>query len=202
MLVPSNRAELSSRKEGGGARRIAANIGWRWTAFTSSARKDNLVLKHWQRQDKEFPDYPFAKFNKKAQILDSYTDAEYAEHVATLPSSQPGSGSDSPSQPWSRADTDRLLVLCRLFDLRWLVIADRYTNDEADVPGRDVESLKDRFYSVQRALCAARGMLDQADKYQYDPVHERKRKQQLTAAFTRTRSIELEEVSCVYFSEK
>jgi DNA methyltransferase 1-associated protein 1 len=42
---------------------------------------------------------------------------------------------------WSREDTDRLFDMCEQFDLRFYVIADRFT------PSRTVEELKQRYYS-------------------------------------------------------
>ena len=35
--------------------------------FTSSARRDQLTLKHWERAHAEFVDYPFAKFNRRVR---------------------------------------------------------------------------------------------------------------------------------------
>jgi DNA methyltransferase 1-associated protein 1 len=44
-------------------------------------------------------------------------------------------------QTWSREETDQLFELCERFDLRFIVIADRFPTD------RSVEDLKSRYYS-------------------------------------------------------
>lgn len=44
-------------------------------------------------------------------------------------------------QAWSREETDQLFELCERFDLRFIVIADRFPSD------RSVEDLKSRYYS-------------------------------------------------------
>lgn len=45
------------------------------------------------------------------------------------------------SQMWTKEETDELFDLCERFDLRFIVIADRFTSS------RTVEELKDRYYS-------------------------------------------------------
>ena len=44
-------------------------------------------------------------------------------------------------QTWSREETDQLFELCQRFDLRFIVIADRFPT------ARSVEDLKSRYYS-------------------------------------------------------
>ncbi|XP_065633915.1 SWR1-complex protein 4 isoform X3 [Quercus suber] len=51
---------------------------------------------------------------------------------------------------WTKEETDQLFDLCQRFDLRFIVIADRFSSS------RTVEELKDRYYSVCRAIVAAR----------------------------------------------
>ncbi|KAJ7973104.1 SWR1-complex protein 4/DNA methyltransferase 1-associated protein [Quillaja saponaria] len=114
-------------------------ITWQWLPFTSSARKDNLQLYHWVRVVNGVPptgDYSFAKYNKSVDII-KYTDEEYEKHL-TDPS-------------WTKEETDQLFELCERFDLRFIVIADRFPSS------RTVEELKDRYYSVYRAILIARG---------------------------------------------
>lgn len=47
---------------------------------------------------------------------------------------------------WSKKDTDQLFDLCERFDLRFVVIADRFSSS------RTVEELKDRYYSGTFAI--------------------------------------------------
>lgn len=44
-------------------------------------------------------------------------------------------------QKWTKEETDQLFDLCERFDLRFIVIADRFPSS------RTVEELKDRYYS-------------------------------------------------------
>ncbi|KAM7276457.1 hypothetical protein ACFE04_018323 [Oxalis oulophora] len=113
-------------------------ITWEWLPFTSSARKDNLELYHWVRVVNGTPptgDYSFAKYNKSVDII-KYTDVEYEKHLT--------------DPAWTKEETDQLFDLCERFDLRFVVIADRFPSS------RTVEELKDRYYNVSRALLIAR----------------------------------------------
>lgn len=66
------------------------------------------------RYDDEFP---MEKFNVKASVP-TYTSEQYATHFK--------------SEDWTKEETDYLMNLCREFDLRWIVVADRY--DESEIP--------------------------------------------------------------------
>lgn len=106
--------------------------------FENDARPDGLVLRHWQRKKAppapapapapaqetasdateriqtappEEP-YAFAKYNVRGQFPDQYTDEQYEKFLQ--------------SEAWSREETDYLMDLVKEFDLRWIVIADRY----------------------------------------------------------------------------
>ncbi|XP_057461379.1 SWR1-complex protein 4-like isoform X2 [Actinidia eriantha] len=113
-------------------------ITWQWLSFTNSARKDNLQLYHWVRVVNGVPptgDYSFAKYNKSVDIL-KYTDEEYEKYLT--------------DPMWTKNETDQLFDLCEWFDLRFVVIADRFQSS------RTVEELKDRYYSVSRTILIAR----------------------------------------------
>ncbi|XP_041022151.1 SWR1-complex protein 4 isoform X1 [Juglans microcarpa x Juglans regia] len=113
-------------------------ITWQWLPFTNSARKDNLHLYHWVRIVNGVPptgDYSFAKYNKSVDIV-KYTDEEYEKYLT--------------DPMWTKEETDQLFELCQSFDLRFIVIADRFPSS------RTVEELKDRYYSVARAMLIAR----------------------------------------------
>ena len=119
---------------------------WKWMAFTNPARKDGLVLNHWRRVTEEGKDYPFARFNKvkdnhlnggcvqfstfEYQVCEvaNYTEVEYNRHLT-----DPG---------WSRPETDHLMDLAQRFDLRFIVMADRW--DSNTYTARTVEDLKER----------------------------------------------------------
>lgn len=161
---------------GQGYKQMKAKLGmkrvrpWRWMAFTNPARKDAAVLHHWRRIADEGKEYPFARFNKVVQIP-SYTDSEYQQHLHL----------DS----WTRAETDHLMDMCRRFDLRFIVIHDRW--DRATFPTRSVEDLKERYYTICNLLGKVRTSSSQDSKIRvYDSDHERKRKEQLRRLFDRT----------------
>lgn len=153
-------------------------ITWQWLPFTSSARGDSLQLYHWVRVVNGVPptgDYSFAKFNKKVDII-KYTDEEYYKHL------------NDPT--WTKDETDQLFDLCERFDLRFVVIADRFP------ASRSIEELKSRYYAVSRALLLARSP-SPSDvsghplvKESYNMVHEIERKRALSALLSQTRQQE------------
>jgi DNA methyltransferase 1-associated protein 1 len=51
---------------------------------------------------------------------------------------------------WTKEETDQLFDLCERFDLRFVVIADRFTSS------RSVEELKDRYYNgISTLICSS-----------------------------------------------
>ncbi|KAA8649104.1 hypothetical protein EYZ11_000653 [Aspergillus tanneri] len=152
---------------------------WRLTPFSNDARSDGLILRHWQRQQETAKpaaqdesemeidgqmqeegapkpadqQYAFAKYNIKPRVANRYTDEEYNRHLK--------------SDDWSRKETDYLMDLVEEYDLRWMVIADRYdyqphpvdgeTNASALVPAkqcRTMEQMKARYYFVAASMLA------------------------------------------------
>ncbi|XP_042437589.1 SWR1-complex protein 4-like [Zingiber officinale] len=158
-------------------------ISWQWLPFTSSARPDNLQLYHWVRVVNGVPptgDYSFAKYNKSVDVL-KYTDEEYEKHLT--------------DPMWSKEETDQLFDLCKRFDLRFIIIADRFSFPQT----RSVEELKNRYYSVTRALLLARApsSTDVSGhpivKEPYNMTHEVERKRALSAVLSQTRQQEQKE---------
>lgn len=170
-----------------GYKQMRAKLGmkkvrpWKWMPFTNPARKDNLVLHHWRRQVDEGKDYPFARFNKTIEVP-TYTEVEYQHHLVT-------SG-------WSRQETDHLMDLAQRFDLRFIVMQDRW--DRNSFSPRSVEDLKERYYSILEKLERVHGGAtgEQVKKQLiYDADHERRRKEQLKRLYNRTpEQIEEEEM--------
>lgn len=144
---------------------------WKWTPFTNPARKDEAVFYHWRRVAEEGKEYPFAQFNKRVEIPE-YTDSEYIQHLK--------------SEDWTKEETDHLFDLCQRFDLRFIVIHDRY--DVEKYKKRDVEDLKDRYYFIANTLKRIRhtGNTPFQGPKAYDADHERRRKEQLNRLFSRT----------------
>ena len=88
-------------------------------------------------------DYPFARFNKGCVVVRYETEEEYA----AIPPQSP-----APSQPWTKPETDHLLHLCVLYDLRWDIIGDRYDR----TPDRSITDLKFRYYHVAKSVISHR----------------------------------------------
>lgn len=124
---------LMSSDTGKGYKQNKAKLGmkrarpWTWMPFTNPARTDGAVFHHWRRVADANKDYPFAKFNKKVPVP-SYTHTEYNQHLVT--------------NSWTRAETDHLFDLCKRFDLRFIIIQDRW--DKTKFAPRTVEDLKER----------------------------------------------------------
>ncbi len=129
---------LKARRDAGKARR------WAWKQFSSTGRRDGHQLSHWVRADAEFSDYPFARFNKRLDIV-RYTDAEYDAYLT--PSPEHFSDPNDHDARWPREHTDHLFDLCRRFDLRWPIIADRFELK----PPRAIEDLKVRELVIREA---------------------------------------------------
>lgn len=191
--------------------------------FTNGARSDDLVLRHWQRQQeppkvpalegtemetdekKEQEDvegvpkppeqeYSFAKFNIKPKVPRRYSDDEYNRHLK--------------SDDWSRQETNYLMDLAEEYDLRWVVIADRYdfqpestdaeTNSNALVPAkryRTMEQMKSRYYFVAATMLAFEHPPSEMSETEFelhekmlkfDPDRERVRKELASLQLNRT----------------
>ncbi|KAK9880530.1 hypothetical protein WA026_011768 [Henosepilachna vigintioctopunctata] len=140
---------------------------WTWMPFTNPARKDGAVFHHWRRPSDEPKEYPFAKFNKKIEIP-SYTDAEYQQYFR--------------DDKWTREETDHLMELASRFDLRFIIMADRFDTEKFPTK-RSVEDLKDRYFKIIGTLAKLNG---EKKIYTYDADHERRRKEQLKRLHERT----------------
>ncbi|KAF4521301.1 hypothetical protein B566_EDAN002305 [Ephemera danica] len=166
---------------GQGYKQMKAKLGmrkvrpWKWMPFTNPARKDGAIFHHWRRAADEGKEYPFAQFNKQVPVP-TYTDTEYQSHLHV--------------EGWGKQETDHLFDLCRRFDLRFVVIRDRW--DRSRFPDRAVEDLKQRYYEVCGILTKVRteqvrSTSHQEPKvYSFDADHERRRKDQLKRLFERT----------------
>jgi len=138
---------------------------WVWAPFSSSSRTDGLLLHHWVRANVEYPDYPYSRFDIHLDPVAYSNDDEYDKHLK--------------DRDWSKSETDQLLQLARIYELRWPIIYDRwmehfgYTNransssSEAsnqattaantDAPKRrKIEDLQHRYYSVAAILMQTR----------------------------------------------
>ncbi|KAK4525299.1 hypothetical protein GAYE_SCF09G3207 [Galdieria yellowstonensis] len=113
---------------------------WKWKTFSIPSRNDNLQLFHWSKDGKEEEEDSFSKFNKESKIM-KYNDAEYE-----LISQEPSLDSS-----WSREETDLLFELCEKYNLRFVVVHDRWQGEK-----RSLEDLKNRYYTIARKLAEIR----------------------------------------------
>ncbi|CCJ30923.1 unnamed protein product [Pneumocystis jirovecii] len=127
-------------------------------------------------EDSVNEEYRFEKLNKKVNII-TYSNEEYALNLTAL--------------DWSREETDYLFSLCREYDLRFVVIADRY-----DYKGtqRTMEDIKDRYYTVVRKILMARTPIammtptqtEELNQLYYNKEREIARKKHLASLAMRT----------------
>ncbi|KAG0325473.1 swr complex subunit [Podila humilis] len=87
-------------------------VNWTWRPFLNPSRDDDLILHHWEKTRTDpNEEYRFHKFNKAIE-LQEFTKDEYRSHLQ--------------DPDWTYEETEYLWDLCRRFDLRWVVIQDRY----------------------------------------------------------------------------
>eukprot|EP01084_Bolivina_argentea_P099344 178587_1 len=157
---------------------------WVWVPFKNSARKDDLKLMHWVKEGVEYPDYPYARYNVKIPHV-SYTSEQYSSYL-----DRPG---------WTRTDTDKLVALCRRFNLCWTVIADR-AQAQLSTP-RPIEQLQHRYYDIAsrlRAVAAAGGGGAIPAPFvpgmeAFNLQYEKKRRKQMHGLFLKSKDGEQEE---------
>ena len=153
------------------------------------------MLRHWKKKDTSAPNfpatpadsnaasemetdekpakvelYPFTKFNIKIEGP-SYTEEQYETHLK--------------SDEWSKEETDYLVNLTKEYDLRWVVIADRYdyqpgeTQAEGDSMAvtvkptpRSMEEMKARYYDVAAKTMVLHHPLSSMSTSEFD-LHEK-----------------------------
>ncbi|KAL8758713.1 MAG: hypothetical protein Q9199_001290 [Rusavskia elegans] len=201
---------------------------WDITPFGNNARKDGLVLRHWnwrddvntnvfpttpadsnaasEEQDDRFPkptsDYKYAKYNVRID-RPVYSDEQYDAQLK--------------NEDWTKDETDYLVDLAYEFDLRWVVIADRYDYQPPQImqqghpmgitntpKHRTMEDMKARYYQVAAIAMALVNRLTSMSESEFaihekmtkfDPTLETKRKQFAEGMLSRSRDeIQEEEI--------
>ena len=153
---------------------------WKYAPFKSSARNDEATFYHWVKDGVEYPDYPFARFNIKnniltytGMILGSVGERSLEEEYQRI----------AQEDSWPKEETDMLFRLCRKYlqfsitkgiryDLRWPVIYDRWKS----LYGENQDALQSQYYSICRAIYRIRKEMGQQLteeeeailKYEYD----------------------------------
>ena len=73
-------------------------------------------------------EFPSEKWNVQVQIP-TYTDEQYETLLK--------------SDDWTKAETDYLMELCQDYDLRWILIADRYEPSDVPKPGSPITAVEE-----------------------------------------------------------
>ncbi|KAL8940581.1 MAG: hypothetical protein Q9211_002208 [Gyalolechia sp. 1 TL-2023] len=183
---------------------------WELTPFNNQARKDGLILKHWHWRDDvntaAFPSTPAdshaASEEQDERITRPATEYPYAKYNIRVDKpiyNQEQYNMKLRSEDWTKDETDYLVDLAYEFDLRWVIIADRYDykapqpTHEGDamaitVPRkhRTMEDLKARYYQVAAIAMTLVNPLTSMSESEFavhekmtkfDPILETKRKQ-------------------------
>ncbi|KAF0711783.1 Aste57867_5041 [Aphanomyces stellatus] len=126
--------------------RPALRNKWVRRDFMNAARTDGLVLTHWVKSSlPEGLEYPFARFNVSCDVSPCCTKEEYEKDLLThkdphIPT------------PWTFDDTVYLWDLCKRYELRWVVVADRFNGHVPSKHHRSMEDIKYWYYEVTRLL--------------------------------------------------
>ncbi|KDO33456.1 hypothetical protein SPRG_02263, partial [Saprolegnia parasitica CBS 223.65] len=124
-------------------------VKWLRREFRNSARTDDLVLSHWVKAAlPEGLEYPFARFNVTCQVTPCCSSDEYDKVLKDH-------ADPAIPQAWTFDETVALWELCQRYELRWVVITDRY-NLGAKYTARTMEDIKYWYYEVTRLLSELR----------------------------------------------
>eukprot|EP00042_Codosiga_hollandica_P025094 m.109432 g.109432 ORF g.109432 m.109432 type:complete len:430 (-) comp51764_c0_seq7:64-1353(-) len=154
---------------------------WEWRRFDNPARQDGLQLSHWVKQA-DHSEYSFAKCNKAVTVV-HFSAEDYHQRL------------EDPK--WTYEETRILFQLCQQFDLRFIIIHDRFiaeisTLSRTQPPGAlkqiqaSVEDLKQRYYAVTATMNQTQTTGHTAAAFFYDLRHETLRKQQLERLMSRS----------------
>ncbi|KAI8869114.1 hypothetical protein GQ42DRAFT_111047, partial [Ramicandelaber brevisporus] len=112
---------------------------WKWKPFCNEARTDGLQLNHWAPSDENTSiAYKYAHLNVSTEKI-TFTNEEYDALLIAR-------------SIWTREETEYLLELCHQYDLRFIIIHDRYEYPNHDSSERSIEDLKERYYFIKYKL--------------------------------------------------
>lgn len=107
----------------------------------------NAPILHWiPKTDKE-KYFAYERFNISTE-LETFSEEEYNKYLNVILLFFFKKSSQNLDPSWSFEETCYLWTLCHKFDLRFLVISDRYDEKYH----RSIEDLKYRYYSVTKKL--------------------------------------------------
>ncbi|KFD54422.1 hypothetical protein M513_04765 [Trichuris suis] len=167
VLLPSHIKRDSGRKFNFGSGTVRP---WVMAPIHNPARKDNLVLEHWVRKEDANTEYIFARLNTVTPVP-RYSADEYDKYLA--------------SNGWTKESTDNLMDLAQRYDLRWIIVEDRWPDDE--LGAKSLDDLRERYYDVHNRLQKARTEKSrQPNLVFFDNDNERRRREQLNNLWMRT----------------
>ncbi|ODV58499.1 SANT/Myb-like DNA-binding domain-containing protein ASCRUDRAFT_25587, partial [Ascoidea rubescens DSM 1968] len=108
------------------------------------------LLKHWVKNPLNHQEieesYPFEKYNVSLRIP-TFDRKIYDQFIESDDES-------NQSNTWSYEETQYLFDICKLYDLKWVIIKDRYDfkNLVFHRKARLIEDLKERFYHVSKQI--------------------------------------------------
>ncbi|KAL9649014.1 hypothetical protein ABK040_008392 [Willaertia magna] len=195
---PIKRGQLKQKRK-----IIQTTDKWRWKPFLSNAREDNSIFYHWVREDEDDEDeeviessYPFEELNKKIRVF-QYNEQEYKDLIEPIDNEN----NEKQNVKWTKEETDLLFSLCKQFDLRFIIIHDRFSC-QINNTDKTLEDLKERYYKVSKILLKERSKgvvpedklkLHPLFKVDYEYDHEVKRKHQLEILYSRSSDVEKRE---------
>ena len=158
---------------------------WERTPFTNEARTDQLVLRHWRRQQEAKPvgEAEGAEAqNSEIQPETHYKFAKYNTQVTAPEYDQAQYDANLTNPNWTKEETDYLVEIYKEYAGRWAIITDRYeyapptsipsSSSESDaIPPppveRSMEDLKARFYDISAKLMAMQTPLEKMTASEY-----------------------------------
>ncbi|KAI0223221.1 swr complex subunit [Massospora cicadina] len=148
---------------------------WVWHGFQPAVRSDQLKLFRWKNvtRPEAAPDETLEHHVRLK--FPGFTDEVYAKYLE--------------DQDWSLEETRHLFELCQSFDLRFLVVHDRFLPFKKK---RTLEDLKARFYQVVNALAEIQKLDNQEAQLSFPTINfdkekEVARKRHLESLYMRSR---------------
>ena len=95
----------------------------------------------------------FSVYEQQVEVP-SYSDLEYQQHLS--------------DDSWSRQETDYLMDLSRKFDLRFIIMHDRW--DRINYPNRSIQDMKERYYSICSVLAKVCKLWYSSSPFEMPPI--------------------------------
>ncbi|KAF9900353.1 swr complex subunit [Linnemannia zychae] len=128
-------------------------VNWTWRPFVNPSRDDDMILHHWEKTRTDpNEEYRFYKFNKSINLI-SFSPEEYTSHLK--------------DPDWTLEETSYLWDLCRRFDLRWVVIQDRY-----EWPPQEADRLALQYYNGNNLVISENGDTDAKKEDEDTPMKD------------------------------